>query len=109
MAELSYNKAIIKKGRNLILHGRRNFRDGLWDIRLPTIDHKPKQQVANVIVKLESSKSKLADFLHGCLFSPCPSMLMKAIKNNHLLSWPGIQQIDFSKYVNDNVATFKGT
>ena len=64
--------------------------------------------MANVIFKLDSSKSKLADFLHGCLFSPCPSTLMQAIKNNHFGSWPGMNKINFKTYVQDNIATIKG-
>ena len=85
-AELSYNKAIIKKAQRHILHGTRNFQDGLWDVHLPILQRSPHHQKANVLIKWDNTKSQLANFLHGCLFSPCPSTLMKAIRNNHFLS-----------------------
>ena len=95
-AELSHSTAIIKKDHTPILTGYRNFRDGLWDVKQPVIPRSPQAQVANVIIKLDPSRAKLADFLHGCLCSPCPSTLMKAIKNNHFVSWPGMNEINFN-------------
>ena len=107
-AELSQHEAEIKKDQHVLLHGRRNFHDGLWDIELPIVTKEPLKQHMNVIIKLDGNKSELADFIHGCLFSPCPSTLMKAVRNKHFLSWPGIDKINFLRYANNNIATLKG-
>ena len=107
-AELAYNVAKIKKDRQVLLQGQRNLRDGLWDVDLPVVNTNPIQQHMNVIIKLDKTKSELADFIHGCLFSPCPSTLMQAVRNKHFLSWPGINSINFLRYSTNNIATLKG-
>ena len=107
-AELSYRYALIKKAQQIILRGYRNFKDGLWDVRLPTHAPMCPSPSINAIIKLDPHKSELADFLHGTLFSPCPSTLSRAIRNKHFLTWPGIDKIAFGRYVKDNIATKKG-
>ena len=107
-AEMSYNFARIKKAQQTILHGYRNFKDDLWDITLPWATSSLPNQKINAIIKLDKNESELANFLHECLFSPCPSTLIRAIWNNHFLSWPGIKEIDFHQYVKENVAMQKG-
>ena len=52
---------------------------------------------------MDKNKSKLAQFSHGILFSPVISTLMKAIANDHFITWPGIEKLNFEKLVMDSV------
>ena len=64
------NKEIgIYKNNTIILRGKRNFTDGLWDITIPTPDSLPTQ-FANVIIRQDKTKFELASYLHVCAFSP---------------------------------------
>ena len=44
----------------------------------------------NVILRKQQKHSDLAEFLHGCCCSPVPSTFIKAITNNHFITWPGL-------------------
>ena len=57
---------------------------------------------------MDKNKSELADFLHDTLLSPTASTLMEAIKNDHLLPWSVIDQINFNRFVADSIETKKG-
>ena len=105
----------IYKDKYLVLQGLRNKRDGLWDIELPIKSKKNVRQTGpaptqtlNALIQVNKNKSDLASYLHACLFSPCPATLQKAVRKNFLLTWPGIETINFDKYVGDNIATAKG-
>ncbi len=87
------------KNNKVNLHGIMNESDRLWD--LPIISSKsgpnitPKQQNLNVIIQRNKTKYQLANFYHVALCSPALSTLIKAINNNHFLSWPWIKKIKF--------------
>ena len=99
---------------HVILKGLRNFKDGLWDIQLPmastpnrhhnsTVTHK-----LNVLVPKCQTKTELAQFYHAAICSPVLRTLQQAIHNDHFLSWPGIDKINFEKYITDTLAIDKG-
>ena len=94
----------IYKHQNLIIRGTRNWTDGLWDVH---VKHKPNSQ-ANIIVRKDTTKHNLAEYLHKCAFSPALSTFQRAIKQGHFLSWPGISEINFSKCVTNITPTAKG-
>ena len=76
----------IYKHNTLVLTGKRNWTDGLWDIFLP---RDPKQQI-NVIIRRDKTKQELAEYLHKCAFSPSITTFQKAIRRGHFITWPGI-------------------
>ena len=91
----------IYKNNKIILRGTRNLIDGLWDIPLikqPTVSPPPKlilpsdhsDHKLNVIIRKDKTKMELAQFLHASCFGPTKSSWLKAISNNHFLSWPGL-------------------
>lgn len=61
----------------------------------------------NYIVQRDQSKTDLGKYLHGCAFSPVISTFQKAIKRNNFITWPGIDNINFSKAVGMTSATAK--
>ena len=97
-------KVDIIKNNEVILHGKRNKEDGLYELPIKKVE----TEKLNVIIRLDKSKMELANFLHGAMFSPTVSTLRKAIRNKQLLTFPGINDIDFTKYVEDSVPTNMG-
>ena len=113
--EVRFNKeaATILKNNKIITTGIRNLRDGLWDILLAST---PVQTVpsttsyqANAIISLEQTKRELLDYLQATLFSPIKSTTLRAILNNNLMSFPGLENIKFvQKYFENNINTLAG-
>ena len=95
----------ISKNNKIILRGERNRIDGLWDIPLKTDE---KEIHINAIVKKNTAKHKLANYLHACAGSPVLTTFQKAISNGNFMSWPGIDEIRFKKYAPNQEATAKG-
>ena len=67
-----------------------------------------KTSKINIIIQKNQTKADLATFLHGALFSPSPSTLLKAIKNNNLTTWPGLTEEIIKKHLPPSNATAKG-
>ena len=65
-------------------------------------------QKKNALISTNKTKAQIANYLHACLFSPCPSTLQKAIQNKFLLMWPGIDKINFYKLVPHAIPKSKG-
>ena len=114
----------ILHNKKLLLKGRRNTTDGLWDIPFPVLSSQHKnnaplpapiltptdstQPSCNYILTLDKSKYELAQYIYGCLFAPTQSTLQQAIINGNLSTWPGIDLINFKKYVGTNLHHVKG-
>lgn len=126
----------ILKNNEVILKGKRNSYDGIWDVpfQQPTspksvpssanatytanniihcnnlVIHSSSTSdlVCNYILTLDKSKYELAQYYYGCLFAPALSTLLTAIQKENLVTWPGIDTINFKKYVGTNIAHEKG-
>ena len=68
---------------------------------------KKSQHQANVIIRKNQTKTKLVDFLHAACFAPVKSTFIKAIKNNHFVSWPGLDVPLVTKHLGVNESTEK--
>ena len=93
----------VYKHGTLILKGNRNWTDGLWDVEI-----KSQQQQLNVIVRKDTTKHDLAEYLHKCAFSPPLSTFNRAIKKGHFITWPGIEHVNFERIITNLVPTAKG-
>ena len=102
----------VLKNFETILTGFRNKQDGLWDVPFPstTLQSSIQQptQVANIITPQNNPIKTLVQYLHAALFSPAKSTLLKAIKNNHFIGWPGLNVKNVEKYLLETPATAKG-
>ena len=104
------------KNFELILHGVRNNTDGLWDIPFPNINpslttksnDKIQCHTMNVITPKNQPTKHLIQYLHATLGSPSKSTLLHAIRNNHLIGWPGLTVKNVNKYLTETPATAKG-
>ena len=93
----------VYKYNHHILQGCRNWTDGLWDVHI-----KKQQETLNVIVRKNQTKHELAEYLHKCAFSPSLSTFQRAIRKGHLITWPGITNINFEKHITNLVPVAKG-
>ena len=108
-----YHVHIIKDG-SLIIKGPRNKSNGLWTIPIaPTSS--PLTNPANLpphlacsAINVTSTKSDLAAFLRGTVFSPTLSTFLRAIKQGHFTTWPGLTHNLISKFLPKSMATSKG-
>ena len=99
---MKFKLRIYKQGR-LILTGTCNWTDGLWDVVLPQC-----QQSINKHIQWDKTKYELAEYLHKCAFSPSFVTFQKAIKKGHFITWPGISDINFNKFIKNTLPTAKG-
>ena len=94
---------IYKQGQR-VMTGVRNWTDGLWDVIVPA----ENCQNFNMIVRRDKTKHELAEYLHKCAFSPSLDTFQRAINKGHFLTWPGINEINFPKFVTNILPTAKG-
>ena len=55
-----------------------------------------------------NSKKGIIEFLHTALFSPVKSTWLRAIRQNHFITWLGINSHNVAKYLQPTTATAKG-
>ena len=115
-------QAYVHKHNNLVLTGKRNNTDGLWDIQLPSVKipvSKPTpqppidrttttKQTINAIIRKDSTKKYLANYLYKCCFSPALTTFKKAIANGNFLTWPGLHEKTIQQHLTETPATAKG-
>jgi len=98
------NKMEVYKNNEKVLTGVRNQEDGLWDVPVKKV----QLEKANVIIRVDKTKNDLANFIHATMFSPTIDTLDKAIRNKNLLTMPGVNDVNFRKYIGDNIPTAVG-
>ena len=67
-----------------------------------------KQQHVNVILQKNQLKSELIEWFHLCAGAPVKTTWMKAIKNNHYHTWPGLTTQLVHRHLAPSVITSKG-
>ena len=106
IAIFSKNDLDIFKNKQLVLQGKHNKTDGLWDVPVtPTV--KNHEHSINFIVHKKKSKLELAQYLHACAGSLVISTFQKAIRNGNFITWPGIDNINFNALLKTILATAK--
>ena len=106
---LNKTSAHVYKNNKQLLQGTRNLSDRLWDIQIPIIalPQHITQQV-NAIIRKDTTKNSLTEYLYRSCFSPPLSTLRVAIARDHFLTWPGFQDKNVCKYLAETMATAKG-
>jgi hypothetical protein len=66
-----------------------------------------QQPVANKVYELRITGA-LVNYLHKALFSPTKSALLQAVKNGHLITWPGLTEEAIHKHLRLTPATAMG-
>jgi hypothetical protein len=89
---------IYDSGNSQILTGPRDLNTGLWGINLrQTNTHKP-EPIANNVYELRNTGA-LVHFLHKASFSPTKSAMLQAVKDGHLITWPGLTEEAINKHL----------
>jgi hypothetical protein len=81
-----------------ILSGPRDLDTGLWRINLKQDNQQIHQPIANHVYKLHNAGA-LVHYLHKALFSPTKYALLQAVKNGHLITWPGLTEDAIHKHL----------
>jgi hypothetical protein len=90
-----------------ILSGPRDLDTGLWHINLKQDNQQIHQPVANNVYELHNTGA-LVHYLHKAFFSLTKSALLQAVKNGHLVTWPGLTEHVINKHLKLTPATVMG-
>jgi hypothetical protein len=93
--------------KSQILSGPRDLDTGLWFINLKQDNQQINQPVANTVYELRNTGA-LVHYLHKSLFSPKKFALLQAVKNGHIITWPGLTEDTIHKHLKLMLATFTG-
>jgi hypothetical protein len=90
-----------------VLSGPRDATTGLWRINLKhTNKHKP-DPIAKNVYELRNTGA-LVQYLHKSLFSPTKAATLQAVKDGHLITWPGLTEDAINKHLKLTPATAMG-
>jgi hypothetical protein len=90
-----------------ILNGPRYLDTGLWRINLKETNNHIPEPIANNVYELRNTGT-LVHYLHKALFSPTKSALLQAVKDGHLITWPGLTEDPIHKHLKLTPATALG-
>jgi hypothetical protein len=91
-----------------ILKGARDLDTGLWQINLQKEHHQPQLAVENNVYELRNTGA-LVNYLHKAMFSPTKYALLQAVKNWHLVTWPGLTEKAINTHLKLTPTTTMGT
>jgi hypothetical protein len=93
--------------KSQILSGPRDLNTGLWRINLKQTNNHIPEPIANNVYELRKTGA-LVHYLHKALFSPTKSAMLQAVKNGHLITWPGLTEDAINKHLKLMPATTMG-
>jgi hypothetical protein len=90
-----------------ILSGHRDLNTTLWRIYLKQTNSDIPELISNNIYELRNTGA-LFHYLHKTLFSPTKSAMLQALKDGHLITWPGLTEDAINKHLKLTPATAMG-
>jgi hypothetical protein len=93
--------------KSQILSGARDLNTGLWRINLTQTNNHIPEPIANNVYELRNTGSSV-QYLHKALFSPTKSAMLQAVKDGHLITWPGLTEDAINKHLKLTPATAMG-
>lgn len=113
---IDQKKATCTKEGTTVLEAERNQCDGMWDVTVKT--PKAPDEATNKIKPLwgypansaytQQNAVELQQWHHMSLSAPTPSPLIKAVKNNHLVAFPGLSVEGIWKHLLKSIQTTMG-
>jgi hypothetical protein len=98
---------LCNSGSSQILSGPRDVNTGLWRINLKQTNNHIPEPIANNVYELRNTIA-LVHYLHKALFSPTKSAMSQAVKDGHLITWPGLTEDAINKHLKLTPATAMG-
>jgi hypothetical protein len=90
-----------------LLSGHRDETTGLWRINLKQTNKHIPAPIANSVYELLNTGA-LVHYLHKALFSPTKAAMLQAVKDRHLITWPGLTEDAINKHLKLTPATAMG-
>jgi hypothetical protein len=90
--------------KSQILSGPRELNTGLWRINLKQTNNHIPYPIENNVYELRSTGA-LVHYLHKALCSPTKSAMLQAVKDGHLIIWPGLTEDAIIKHLKLTPAT----
>jgi hypothetical protein len=90
-----------------LLSGPQDLNTGLWRINLKQTNKPITDPIANNVYELRN-QGALVNYLHKALFGPTKSAMLQAIKDGHLIIWPGLMEDAINKHLKLTPATAMG-
>jgi predicted GIY-YIG superfamily endonuclease len=90
-----------------LLSGPRDDTTGLWRINLKQTNKHIPDPIANNVYELRNTGA-LVHYLHKALFSPTKAAMLQAVKDGHLITWPGLTEDAINKHLKLTPATAMG-
>jgi hypothetical protein len=95
---------ICNSQKSPILSGPRDLDTGLWCISLKRDNTHIPEPISNNVYELRNTGA-LVTYLHNALFSPTKSALLQAVKDGHLITWPGLTEDAIHRHLKLTPAT----
>jgi hypothetical protein len=89
------------------LSGPQDLNTGLWRINLKKTNNHIPDTIANNVYELRNTGA-LVHYLHKALFSPTKCAMLQAVKDGHLITWPGLTEDAINKHLKLTPATAMG-
>jgi hypothetical protein len=80
---------------------------GLWRINLKQTNNHIPEPKANNVYELRNTGA-FVHYLHKALLSPTKSATLQAVKDGHLITWPGLTEDSINKHLKLTPATAMG-
>jgi hypothetical protein len=93
--------------KSQILNGPRDLNTSLWRINLKQTNSHITEPIANNVYELRNTGA-LVHYLHKALFSPTKSAMLQAVKDGHMITWPGLTEDAINKHLKLTPATAMG-
>jgi hypothetical protein len=93
--------------KSQILSGPRGLNNRLWHMNLKQTNNHIPEPIANNVYELYNTGA-LVHYLHKALFSPMKSAMLQAVKDGHLITWPGLTEDTINKHLKLTPATAMG-
>jgi hypothetical protein len=90
-----------------LLIGPRDATTGLWRINLKQPNKEVHNPIANNVYELRNTGA-LVNYSHKALFSRTKAAMLQAVKDGHLITWPGLTEDAINKHLKLTPATAMG-
>jgi hypothetical protein len=90
-----------------VLSGPQDVTTSLWRINLTQTNKPIPDPIANNVYELRNTGA-LVHYLHKALFSPTKAAMLQAVKDGHLITWPGLTEDAINTHLKLTPATAMG-
>jgi hypothetical protein len=98
---------ICNSDNSKLLSGPRDDTTGLWRINLKQPSKTILDPISKNVYELLNTGA-LVHYLHKALFSPTKAAMLQAVKDGHLITWPGLTEDTINKHLKLTLATAMG-